>query len=55
MRTDRQTSLETLGLCALSYPAITAQREQNLPAVWRQRGLSLAHWKDLLNCLSAVD
>lgn len=47
-RPKRQTSLETLGLCALSYPGITAQRERDLPAVWRQRGLSLTDWKDLL-------
>lgn len=52
-RPKRQTSLETLGLCALSYPEISAQRDQDLPAVWRQRGLSLSDWKDFLKV--AVD
>ena len=47
-RPKRQTSLETLGLCALSYPAISTQTEHDLPAVWRQRGLSVDDWKDLL-------
>lgn len=52
-RPRRQTSLETLGLCALSYPRIAALREQDLPAVWRQRRLSLSDWKDFLKV--AVD
>ena len=52
-RPKRQTSLETLGLCALDYPDISSQTEQNLPAVWRQRELSLEDWKDFLKV--AVD
>ena len=52
-RPKRQTSLETLGLCALSYPVISSQREQDLPPVWRQRGLSVDEWKNFLKV--AVD
>ena len=52
-RPKRQMSLETLGLCALDYPDISSQTEQNLPAVWRQRELSVEDWKDFLKV--AVD
>ena len=52
-RPKRQMSLETLGLCALDYPDISSQTEQNLPVVWRQRGLSIGDWKDFLKV--AVD
>ena len=52
-RPKRQMSLETLGLCALDYPDISSLTEQNLPAVWRQRGLSIEDWKDFLKV--AVD
>jgi len=52
-RPKRQTSLETLGLVSLNYPAIERITEANLPSLWRQRSLGVQEWRDFLKI--AVD
>lgn len=52
-RPKRQTSLETLGLVSLYYPAIERISELHLPAVWKQRSLGIREWRDFLKI--AVD
>ena len=45
-RPPRQTSLETLGLAALEYPAI--KKVEIAPAAWTAEGLSLEDWHSFL-------
>lgn len=47
-RPKRQHSIETLGLCSVSYPEISSLTKTNLPAIWKQQGLTTKDWKDFL-------
>ncbi|MBN1207511.1 MAG: DEAD/DEAH box helicase [Myxococcaceae bacterium] len=51
-RPKRQNSLETLGLVALSYPALEKLTNVNVPSDWKVTSLGLAEWRDFLKlCL----
>ena len=47
-RPKRQNSIETLGLCSIGYPDISSTTKNDLPAIWKQQGLSTEEWKDFL-------
>ncbi|NOJ83330.1 helicase-related protein [Myxococcus xanthus] len=51
-RPKRQNSLETLGLVALSYPALERVTAMDIPSDWKVASLGLGAWQDFLKlCL----
>jgi DEAD/DEAH box helicase domain-containing protein len=47
-RPKRQSSLETLGLVAIRYPAVDKLEERDAPAAWRARSLPIQEWRNFL-------
>jgi len=50
-RPRRESTLETMGLVALTYPDIDRIGEHQVPAVWRERGATAAEWREFLTAL----